>query len=117
MLEVEKQGGFQAGDVEVSEHLCDVAFVEGGDDFGVHDDGVGDDQIGNEGADVLAVVVDLEVLLAFAGETLFLELDDEGSLVKFFVETGLERVQNGVGGSDDFFGDFGIVGHFGEVVF
>ena len=66
VLEVEKQSGFQAGYVEVSEHLCDVAFIEGGDDFGVHDDRVGDDQIGNEGADVLAVVVDFEILLAFA---------------------------------------------------
>ena len=47
---------------------------------------------------------------------MFPEFDDEGTLVNFFVETGLEGVQNGVGGSDDFFGDFGIVWHFGEVI-
>lgn len=35
MFEVEQEGGLEAGDVEVAEHLGEVAVVEGGDDLAI----------------------------------------------------------------------------------
>jgi hypothetical protein len=69
-----------------------VVFIEGGDDLGIDDDGFVDDEIGDEGADELFVVVDGVLLLLIADEALFGEFDDKGAFVEFFVETGLEGV-------------------------
>lgn len=105
MFEVEEEGGFEAGDVEVSEHLGEVAVVESGDDLGIHDDRLFDDEVGDEGANVVGVVVDREILLLFAGEALLGKFDDEGAFVEFFIEAGLEGEEYFVGGSNDFFGE------------
>jgi hypothetical protein len=110
MFEVEEQGGFEAGDVEVAEHLGDVVLVEGGDDLGIDDDGVVDDEIGDEGADELFIIVNRVLLLLVTNEALFGEFDDEGSLLELFIEAGLEGVEHLHRGSDDDFGELFVVG-------
>lgn len=113
MFEVEEQCGFEAGDVEVAEHLGGVIFVEGSDDLGIDDHGFIDDEIGDEIADELFVVVDGVLLLLIADESLFGEFDDECALVKLFIETGLEGVDYLHGGTDDDFGELFVVGEHG----
>ncbi len=106
VFEIEEKRGFESGDVEVAEHLSEVALVEGGDDFGGYDDLVFDDEVRDEGTDVLVVVVNRELSLGIRSKALFGELDDEGSFVELFVESGLEFVEYGVGGSYYLFGEF-----------
>ena len=46
-LEVEQQGGFQPGDIQIAEHLCHVILVERGDHLGVDDQPVVYDEVGD----------------------------------------------------------------------
>jgi hypothetical protein len=39
------------------------------------------------------------------------EFDDKGSLVEFLVQAGLEGIEDGVGGADDFLGKVSVLGH------
>ena len=103
VFEVEEQGGLEAGDVEVAEHLGEVVLVEGGDDLWIDNHHVLNDQVGDQGADVLAVIADHEVPLNIATQPLFGEFDDKGAFVELFIETGLEGEEHLVGGSDDLF--------------
>ncbi len=113
MFEIEEQRGFEAGDVEVAQHLGEVVFVESSDDLGIDDDGFVDDEIGDEVADELAVVVDGVLLLLVTNEALFGEFDDEGTFVEFFIEARLEGVENLHGRADDEFGELFVVGEHG----
>jgi len=106
IFEIEKECGFEAGDVEVAKHLSEVTVIETGDDLGIHNDSVFNNEVGNECADELAVVMDGKLLLRIAAETLFGQFDDEGAFVEFFIEAWLEREEHLVGCSDDFFGEF-----------
>jgi hypothetical protein len=49
-FEVKKQSEFQSRDVQVSDHLRSVRFRKRSDDFCIYDDGILDNQIGNERA-------------------------------------------------------------------
>ena len=109
MFEVEKEGCFESRDVEVSEHLGNMVFVEGADDLGVDDDGLIDNKIRNEVADELFVVVDGVLLLLLADEVLFGEFDHEGAFIELFIEAGLEFVQHLHGGTDDDFSELFVV--------
>lgn len=106
VFEVEEQGGFETGDVEVAEHLGEVAVVEAGDNLGINDDEVIDDEVRNQGADVLAVVTDDEFPLNIALQALFGEFDDEGAFIELFIKAWLEGEEHLVGGADDLFGEF-----------
>ena len=106
VFEVEEQGGLEAGDVEVAEHLGEVVLVEGGDDLWIDNHHVLNDQIRDQGADVLTVITDHEFPLHITTQTLLCEFDDEGAFVEFFIEARLESEENLVGGSDDLFGEF-----------
>ena len=110
MFEVEEQGCFEAGDVEVAKHLGEMAFVEGGDDLGIDDDEIIDNEVGDQGTDVLAVVTDEEFPLHLTAQPLFGEFNHQGPLVKLFIQTGLEGVEDLHGGTDDDFGEFFVVG-------
>lgn len=113
MFEVEEEGGFEAGNVEVAEHLRYMGFVEGGDDLGIDDDGIVDDEVGDQGAYELFAVVDWMLLLLIADEALLGEFDDEGAFVEFFVKAGLEGVEHLHGATDDDFGELFVVGEHG----
>ena len=80
--------------------------MKGRYDLGIHDDEIFHDEVGNERADELPVVVDIELALALATETLFRELNEQGAFVEFFVKPGLEDEEHLVGSTDDFFGEF-----------
>jgi len=110
-----REGGSKAGDVEVAEHLGHMGLVECGDDLGIDDDRVVDDEVGNEGADVMRFVMNRELLLRVATEALLGEFDNESTLVDFLVEPGLEGVEDRDRGADDDFGEFLIVGKHGLV--
>lgn len=110
MFEVEEQRGLEAGDAEVAEHLGGVVFVEGSDNLGIDDHGFVDDEIRNEVADELFVVVDGVLLLLLAGQALFVEFDDEGAFVELFVKAGFEGVEHLHGGTDDDLCDLFVVG-------
>ena len=86
--------------------MCKVTVIETCDDLGIHDNAVFHNEVGNECADELAVVMDGKLLLRIAAETLFGQFDDEGAFVEFFIEARLESEENLVGGSDDLFGEF-----------
>jgi hypothetical protein len=106
VFEVEEQGGFKAGDVEVAEHLGEVVLVEGGDDLWIDNHHVLNDQIGDQGADVLTVVTDQEFPLNIAMKPLLGEFDDECAFVEFFVKTRLEGEDHFMSGSDNLFSKF-----------
>jgi len=48
ILEIQNQGYFQPGDVQISRHLSLVALAESGDDLGIHNEPVIHDQIRNK---------------------------------------------------------------------
>ena len=104
VLEVEKQGCLETGDVEVTEHLGQMTIVETADHLGIDDDCFCDNEVGNESADKLAVVTDRMLFLLFAYETLFGEFDDECAFVELFIEARLEGEEHFVSGTDDLFG-------------
>lgn len=112
VFEVEKESGFEAGDVEIAQHLSDVVFVESGHDLWIDDDGFIDDEVRDECADMMLVIVNLKVLLVFASKTLLLELDDECALVELLIQSRFKFIEDGVSGSDDGLGDVGVVRHF-----
>ena len=85
MLEIEEKGSFQVGNVQVAKHLGDVVIIEGIDHLGVDDDGVVDNEIGDESANEMPVVMDGVLLLLLADKSLLCEFDDEGSLVELFI--------------------------------
>ena len=104
VFEVEEQGCLETGDVEITEHLGQMTIVETADHLGIDDDFSFDNEVGNESADELPIVVDRMLLLLFANEPLFGEFDDEGAFVELFIETGLEGEEHFVSGSDNHFG-------------
>ena len=57
-LEVQEQRDFESGDVQVTEHLCEMGLVECGNDLWIHDHQAFYNQVGNELADQLASIVD-----------------------------------------------------------
>ena len=63
MLEIEKQSGFQARDVEIAKHLGDVGFIEIGNHFWIDDDSLVYNQVGDEGANELTVVMNGKLFL------------------------------------------------------
>jgi hypothetical protein len=106
MFEVQNQCCFETCDGEVAEHLGEVTVVESGDDFGIDDDGFVDDEVRDERADVLFLVVNGKLFLGIAAAALLGEFDDESPLVELFIETGFERPKDLVSGSDNEFGKF-----------
>lgn len=92
MLEIQEEGSFQARDVEVAEHLGDVGFVESTDHLGIDDDCVIDNEIGDEGANEVFVVMNGMLLLLIAHKALFCEFDDKGSFVELFIQARSELV-------------------------
>ena len=113
MFEIEEKGSFQAGNVEVAKHLGDVVIVEGIDHLGIDDDGVVDNEIGNESADEMLIVMDGVLLLLLADKSLLCELDDKGSLVDLFIQTGLELVEHIHGRTDNDFSELFVVSEYG----
>jgi hypothetical protein len=67
-----------------------MAIVEAGDDFGIDDHKIINDEIGNEGADVLAVVANDVFPLHIASQTLLGEFDDKGAFVELLIKAGFE---------------------------
>ncbi len=113
MLEIEKQGGFQARDVEIAKHLGDVGFIEIGNHFRIDDDGLVYNQVGDEGANELTVVMNGKLFLLFADKTFLGEFDDQCALVELFIKTGLEVIEHAHGSTDDDFRElFVVVKHF-----
>ncbi len=108
VLEVEQESGAEAGDVQVAEHLGDMGVGEVGDDFGVHDDGLLDDEVGDQRSDVLPFVEDIVGFLLLATNALLTEFDHEGAFIELFVEAWLEGVKDGHGGTDDDLREVGI---------
>ena len=83
-----------------------MAVVESGDDLGIYDDGFVNNEIGDKRANELVVVMDGKLLLLIADKAPLGEFDDEGALIKLFIESGLESKEHFVSGSDDHFGEF-----------
>ncbi len=109
ILEIEKQSGFQARDVEIAKHLGDVGFVEIGNHFRIDDDGLVYNQVGEEGANELTVVLNGILFLLFADKTFLGEFDDQCALVELFIKTGLQFIEHAHGSTDDDFREFFVV--------
>ena len=113
ILEIEKQSGFQARDVEIAKHLGDVGFVEIGNHFRIDDDGLVYNQVGGEGANELTVVLNGILFLLFADKTFLGEFDDQCALVELFIKTRLQFIEHAHSSTDDDLRKlFVIVKHF-----
>ena len=115
MFEVQEKSGFKSCDVEVAEHLGEVAIIESGDNLGIDYHGVIDDEIRDECADELIVVMDEVLFLLVADEALIGEFDDESTLIELFIETRLEGVEDLHGGTDYDFCECFVVSEHGEI--
>ena len=113
MFEIEEKGRFQAGNVEVAKHLGDVVIVERVDHLGIDDDGVVDNEIRDESANEVLVVMDGVLLLLLADKSLLYEFDDEGSLIELFIQTGLELVEHIHGRTNNDFSELFVVDEHG----
>ena len=111
MLEIKEQRRFQTGDIQVAQHLREVALGKGGDDLWIDNDGFLNDEIGDEFANLPAIIVDIELTLALPIQALLGKLYGQGALVELFIEARLQRIQNRVGGSDYSFCEFRIGRH------
>lgn len=111
VFEVEEQGSLEAGDVEIAEHLSEVVLDEASDDLWIDNHQVLNDEVGDQGPDVLAVVADDEFPLNIATQALFSELDHESAFVELFVEAGFEGVEHLHGSTDDDFCELGVSVH------
>ena len=116
MLEVEEKGGFELGYVEIAEHLGDMGVSERGDDLGIDQNALIDEEVRNESADFLSFIVDGVLLLLLAGKAQLGKFDNERAFVDFFIETGLQGVENLHGRTNDTFGKFLVVGEHGFVI-
>ena len=85
-----------------------MVVVERGDDLGVHDHEVVDDEIGDQRADELAFVVDREWALLIEAVTALGELDEERVFVEFLVQAGTERIEDLHRGADDLFTEIAV---------
>ncbi len=113
MLEIEKQSGFQARDVEIAKHLGDVGFIEIGNHFWIDNDSLVYNQVGDEGANELTVVMNGKLFLLFADKTFPSEFDDQCALVELFIKTRLEVIEHAHGSTDDDSRElFVVVKHF-----
>jgi len=90
-----------------------VGFVEGIDHLGINNDGIVDNEIGDEDTNKLAVVMNGVLLLLIADKALLGEFDDLSSLVELFIQTGPELVEHIHGCSDDDFSELVVVGEHG----
>jgi hypothetical protein len=106
VLEVQQQGDFEAGNVQVSEHLGDVGVVEFRDHLRINDDLFVYDQIRYKLADELFPIVHRELSLLLALTPAMCQFDQQGVLVELFVKTRLQFIQDGHGCADDFPRDF-----------
>ena len=89
VLEVDQQRYFQAGDVQIAEHLCDVSVIETCDDLRVHDDNSIDNQIGNQDAEnILAIVGDGKLALLFDCVATLGQFDHQRSSCNFSSSLG-----------------------------
>jgi len=118
-FEIEEEREFEIRDGEIAGHLGDVSVRERGDNLGIDDHEVVDDEVGDESADELAFVVNRKRFLLGDGVAPFGEFDDEGVFVELFVETGLEGVEHLHRGTDDGCAEFCVdqVGHSREKEF
>jgi hypothetical protein len=113
VFEIEEKSSFETGNVEVAKHLGDVVIVEGIDHLGIDDDGVVDNEIGDESANEMLIVMHWVLLLLLADEALLCQFDHEGSLVELFIQTGLELVEHIHGRTDNDFSESFVVGGHG----
>lgn len=109
-FEIEKQGEVEAGYCEIACHLGEMGISESGDDFGVYDDGLVDDEVGDERADQLGLVVNLKDFLLVDAMAAFGQLDGQGVLMELFVEAGLQGVEHFHRRADDVFAEFFVDG-------
>ena len=63
MLEIQKQPEPQAGVAKVADHLCDVGFIKDGDHLSIYDHELIHDQIRDQRADLVLLVVHRETFL------------------------------------------------------
>ena len=106
MLEIEQEGGLQAGDVQVTEHLGEVRLVEGYGYFCVHDHAIVYDEIGDERANMQTVIMNGKLPLGVTTKPLLCEFNDQRTLVELLIEPGPKREEDLVGRTDNFLGQF-----------
>lgn len=85
-----------------------MGVVECFDYFGVHDDGLIDDQIRDEFSDGTLFVKDGVVFLLLEEDALFRKLNAQGVLIEFFIQTISEFTMNFLRRTDDALGKFGM---------
>ena len=100
-FETEQEREFQARDGEIADHLGDVGFVESGDNFGIHDHRVVDDQVGNQRSDLLPIIKHWKRFLLINLVASLAQLDDQRAFIELFIEPRLQRVQHLHGRADD----------------
>ncbi len=93
VFEVQKEGNFQACDVQVAQHLGDVRVVKFGHHLWVGDDFSVDDKVGNQLANELPTVVNGVLALLFNGVASQPEFYYHGVFIELFIETRVECVQ------------------------
>jgi len=81
-FEIEQQRNFQTSDVQVSEHLGDVGFVEFGDDFGIGDHGILHHQIRNQRTGKMSLIPNRILALVVGAQPHADQLDHERLFVK-----------------------------------
>ena len=108
-LEIDQQGDFELGDIQVTEHLGHVRVVERRHDFRVDDHRVVHDEIRNERADEATAIAHRIFALLPYDVTTVLEFKSQGVFVQFFIQTRLQLVQNGHRSTNDVFGESSVL--------
>ena len=93
-FEVQEQGDVEAGDREIAQHLRDMRFVERFHYLGIGDDQAVDNQIRHQGPDGLLAIKKRKCFLLFDGMSSRPQLQNQGSLVEFFIQSRPQFVKH-----------------------
>ena len=81
MSEIQQERGLQSSDIEVTEHLGQMAVIEVAHDFGIDDDLLVNNQVWHECAYQLAPVAHGELSLRFALHSEIGKFEQPGTLI------------------------------------
>src|ERR1700730_7687782 len=104
-LEIQQQSQLKSGDCEVAHHLSNMGIVECKHHLGIDNNFFVHNQIRDEVPDYFTSVEDLKFFLRFNDMTAFPQFDNQGALVKLFIETGLHFIENVHCSPDDLFAE------------
>jgi hypothetical protein len=94
ILEVQQKGQPEASDVEIADHLGNVHVMKPRHDFGVDNHELIDNQIGDEGSDVLPVVEHWKFALLLNPVSTLAQFNDKRPFVELLIQTRIQSIQH-----------------------